>query len=144
MKKLTYSFLLFAFITTFAISCEEITTDLSNYDLSELDLKEVAQLIDKEVGEAKAQNISSCSTIPIGVKPCGGPWGHIVFSDEESNRDTLIKLVERYNELDQIRNEESNRGSTCDFATAPNLTIKDGSCYGEGRYAWNPDRFPMN
>lgn len=100
-------------------------------------LEEVAVLIDDYVGNADADHISQCSTIPIGAKPCGGPWGHLVFSEKESNEIVLIQMADRYSELDSIRNIEEQRASTCDVATVPELTIVDGACRGD-RYAWNP------
>ncbi|MDZ7757878.1 hypothetical protein [Rhodohalobacter sp.] len=117
----------------FSTSCEEISTD----NLEELSIDEVAQLIDQEVGNANAETVSSCRVLAIGAKPCGGPWGYLVYSEEDSDPEKLELLVERYNELDEIRMKENGYGSTCDYATEPTLLLKNGSCHGEG-YAWNP------
>lgn len=114
-------------------SCEELSTD----NFEELSIDEVAQLIDQEVGDASAETLSSCSILAIGAKPCGGPWGYLVYSEEESDPEKLKLLVERYNELDEIRMKEEGYGSTCDYATEPTLTLENGNCHGEG-YAWNP------
>jgi len=83
-------------------SCEELSTD----NFEELSIDEVAQLIDQEVGDASAETLSSCSILAIGAKPCGGPWGYLVYSEEESDPEKLKLLVERYNELDEIRMRE--------------------------------------
>ena len=125
-------FILMSFLI-FSTSCEEITTD--NFD--DLSIDEVAQLIDQEVGNAPAESLSSCSVLAIGAKPCGGPWGYLVYSKEKSDTDKLKRLVKRYNELDEIRMKEEGYGSTCDYATEPTLSLENGSCQGEG-YAWNP------
>ena len=130
------NFAIFFILTSFLIfstSCEEITTD--NFD--DLSIDEVAQLIDQEVGNAPAESLSSCSVLAIGAKPCGGPWGYLVYSKEKSDTDKLKRLVKRYNELDEIRMKEEGYGSTCDYATEPTLSLENGSCQGEG-YAWNP------
>ncbi|WP_372902691.1 hypothetical protein [Rhodohalobacter sp.] len=105
-------------------------------NFEDLSIDEVAQLIDQEVGNARAESLSSCSVVAIGAKPCGGPWGYLVYSEEESDPEKLKLLVERYNELDEIRMKEEGYGSTCDYATEPTLTLENGSCHGEG-YAWN-------
>lgn len=112
----------------------ELLANLSDYN----DLQQIAILIDHEVGDAAATTLSSCDMIPIGAKPCGGPWGYLVFSKEISNRNELETLAETYRELDHIRNMEEGRGSTCDIARAPTLTIKKGSCHGIEGHAWNP------
>ena len=135
MKALS-NFVIYFILTSFLIfitSCEEITTD--NFD--NLSIDEVAQLIDQEVGNAPAESLSSCSVLAIGAKPCGGPWGYLVYSKEESDTERLKQLVKRYNELDEIRMKEEGYGSTCDYATEPTLSLENGSCHGDG-YAWNP------
>src|SRR6056297_2245330 len=135
MKALS-NFAIYFILTSFLIfitSCEEITTD--NFD--NLSIDEVAQLIDQEVGNAPAESLSSCSVFAIGAKPCGGPWGYLVYSKEESDTERLKQLIKRYNELDEIRMKEEGYGSTCDYATEPTLSLENGSCRGEG-YAWNP------
>ena len=141
MKALS-NFAIFFILTSFLIfstSCEEITTD--NFD--DLSIDEVAQLIDQEVGNAPAESLSSCSVLAIGAKPCGGPWGYLVYSKEKSDTDKLKRLVKRYNELDEIRMKEEGYGSTCDYATEPTLSLENGSCQGEG-YAWNPGEVRKN
>ena len=135
MKALS-NFAIYFILTSFLIfitSCEEISTD--NFD--NLSIDEVAQLIDQEVGNAPAESLSSCSVLAIGAKPCGGPWGYLVYSKEESDTERLKQLVKRYNELDEIRMKEEGYGSTCDYATEPTLSLENGSCHGDG-YAWNP------
>jgi hypothetical protein len=114
-------------------ACDEFSGNLVG-----LELEEIARLIDMEVGDAEATNLSSCSTLPIGAKPCGGPWGYLVFSEEQSDPAVLEALIERYDKLDHKRNQEEGRVSTCELGSEPNLTLQEGSCYGEGRYAWNP------
>ncbi|WP_069132891.1 hypothetical protein [Rhodohalobacter halophilus] len=122
-----------SFIFLFTTACDEITSG----ELNELSIDEVAKLIEMEVGDAKANELSSCSTMAIGAKPCGGPWGYIVYSTEQSDTNKLQRLVDRYNELDDIRNREKGLGSMCDFATKPELELIGGQCHGDGHYAWN-------
>lgn len=109
-----------------------------NADLSDKTISEIAQMIHDEIGNAEAESAAHCEMIPIGVKPAGGPWGYLVFSSQTSDLEKLEKLVERYNELDAQRNEDDGGFSTADFATEPVLTLQNGSCFGDGLYAWNP------
>ncbi|TVR27949.1 MAG: hypothetical protein EA390_13120 [Balneolaceae bacterium] len=127
----------FSFITV-ALLLTAFACTNSNADLSSKTIEEVALLINEEVGTADADSADRCDFIPIGVKPAGGPWGYLVFSSEKSSRERLEELIDRYNELDAERNIEDERMSTADFATEPALTLRNGACYGEGQYAWNP------
>lgn len=112
----------------------ELMANISNYS----ELQQTAILIDQLVDDAAAPNLNSCDIIPIGAKPCGGPWGYLVFSKQISDKNELEELAEIYTELDHIRNLEEGRGSTCDIARVPTLKIKDGNCYGTYGHAWNP------
>lgn len=120
-------------ITLSFLSCNEIP---ETWD--EMDLKQIAIEIHNEVGQARADDISQCRILPIGTKPCGGPWGYLVYSKKESNQKRLETLVDYYDKLDKIRNEEEGRISTCEVATPPILELREGKCHGTGRYAWNP------
>lgn len=120
------------FIATVFFACAS-TNNPENDSLSEISKK-----IHQEVGNAEADNLEQCQYLPIGVKPAGGPWGYLVYSEKISDTDKLKELVERYNELDKERNISEDIVSTADYATPPTLKIVDGACKGEGHYAWNP------
>ena len=140
MSRIWFVFAPFILSLILLSSCREFFgLDKSDAE-NDMTLEEVARAIDSEVGNADATNLSQCKAIPIGDKPCGGPCGYLVYSSQESNEATLQSLVEKYNELDRIRNEEEGRMSTCDFATEPELTLSDGACRGLGAYAWNPGK----
>lgn len=110
----------------------------SSTDPSGQTIKEVAKMIHDEVGNAPAESVDQCEMIPIGVKPAGGPWGYLVFSAETSDREYIKKLVDEYNELDAERNRDDGLMSSADYATEPALVLANGTCKGDGQYAWNP------
>jgi len=124
----TFTLVLFS-TTLLLFSCAS-----SNQDKT---IEQIAEEIDELVGNAEADSIEQCAIMPIGVKPAGGPWGYLVYSTKDTDRTDLEDLVNDYNELDAERNDESDAFSTADFATEPSLKIQDGSCIGEGQYAWN-------
>jgi len=124
-------FLIFSFSLFFAACARQ------NDDLSDRSIEEIARMIHNEVGSAQAESADRCGVIPIGVKPAGGPWGFLVYSEEQSSRERLEQLVEKYNEMDAARNAENGGFSTADIATKPSLILKNGVCTGEGPYAWN-------
>lgn len=105
---------------------------------NEKSIEEIAKEIDQLIGNAEAESIDQCALMPIGSKPAGGPWGFLVYSKKNTDQEKLENLVEKYNELDAARNEESGGFSTADVATGPQIVIRNGSCFGEGMYAWNP------
>ncbi|MCC5914055.1 MAG: hypothetical protein JJU46_06740 [Balneolaceae bacterium] len=136
-------FILLISFSLMLFSCTELTPlpgdgEEDRQNVSELNLEETAKEISAVVGLATATDESYCSTIAIGAKPCGGPWGYLVYSSEDLDEEYLKELVNHYNELDHIRNVEEGRGSTCDYASKPELTYSNAKCRGEGRNAWNP------
>lgn len=122
--------------TFFLVSCAAVEQDKT--------IEQVADEIDELVGNAEADSVDQCAIMPIGVKPAGGPWGYLVYSSKDIDRKKLVDLVSDYNKLDSERNEESDTFSSADFATEPSLTIQDGTCVGEGQYAWNPGEVREN
>lgn len=128
----TLLFLILSF-TLLSLACAR-----QSEDLSDKTIEEIARMIHEEVGSAEAASADRCDIMPIGVKPAGGPWGFLVYSTEQSDRERLEMLVARYNELDAERNAETDGFSTADVATRPSLMLKNGTCSGEGPYAWNP------
>lgn len=110
-----------------------------NPDLQDSTIEQIAIMIHNEVGNAEASSDDRCEMMPIGVKPAGGPWGYLIFSSENTDKEKLEDLVNRYNELDMERNEEEGGMSTADMATEPNIQLSDGKCVGDGQYAWSAD-----
>lgn len=110
----------------------------SNNNQEKESLDEVAKQIHHEVGNAEADHIEQCQSMPIGVKPAGGPWGYLVYSEKTTDTHKLKELIEHYNELNAELNKREDIMSTADIATPPTLKIVDGRCVGEGHYAWNP------
>lgn len=121
----------------FSVSVLSIACVRQGENLSGKSIEEIAMMIHDEIGSAEAESADRCDVMPIGVKPAGGPWGFLVFSTEQTDREHLEQLVARYNELDAERNEEEGGFSTADIATMPVVTLRNGVCTGEGSYAWN-------
>lgn len=114
-------------------SCMEMPSDWQD-----MTIEDIAVEIDKEVDDARANQVSECQIIPIGYKPCGGIRGYLVYSERESSENKLSKLVSIYNELDEKRSRDEKLVSICDVAVEPPLALKRGSCTGTNIYAWNP------
>ena len=47
---------------------------------------------------------SDCSFVPLGSKPCGGPWDYLVYSMTGVNLELLWAEVEAYNAFEREPN----------------------------------------
>ena len=69
-----------------------------------------------------------CAVMPVGAKPCGGPWEYVVYcrltTDTTRLRTVLAELERRQREY----NAKNQVGSTCDMILAPAVTVRGGRC----------------
>ena len=69
-----------------------------------------------------------CAAMPVGSKPCGGPWEYVVYcrltTDTTRLRTVLAELARRQRE----HNAANQMGSTCDMILEPPLTVRGGRC----------------
>ena len=91
-------------------------------------LTELKRLIDNEIGVPYANEPSQCRLIGFGAKPCGGPWGYLLYSTARTNGSTLNRLVGEYNQTQERVNNEGRIGSDCMMAPKPKIEFKDGIC----------------
>ena len=59
-----------------------------------------------------------CSFIAFGSKPCGGPWGYLVFSNAVDLEFLTAEVLE-YNEMENQYNLETGAVSDCMAALPP-------------------------
>lgn len=84
--------------------------------------------IDDETGEAEASNVAACSTLPLGAKPCGGPWTYLVYSAEASDSTRLAELAAEYDSVDTERNRACELASDCMMVGPPEVALENGRC----------------
>ena len=69
-----------------------------------------------------------CAAMPVGAKPCGGPWEYVVYcrltTDTTRLRTVLDELARRQREY----NAANQVGSICDMILEPPLTLRAGRC----------------
>lgn len=71
---------------------------------------------------------AGCSFIALGVKPCGGPWEYLVYSNNV-NDTQLQQMVSEYNALNTEFNTVTGAGSDCMFVSPPaKIGCVNGSC----------------
>jgi hypothetical protein len=91
-------------------------------------LEEFRRMIEQEIGIPAAKEPIQCKLIPFGSKPCGGPWGYLVYSTLKTDESRLKQLVSDFNQLQKKMNEESKISSDCAIAPEPKVEFTDGVC----------------
>ena len=71
---------------------------------------------------------STCKTIAIGAKACGGPVDYLVYSSTHVNEALLIKKLKEYKSLNIQYNKLNGIFSDCMFETPPSVECKDAQC----------------
>lgn len=92
-------FIRLSLIFLFTLGCSLEGT--SGLDQQELDLKVLSALgddINVLIESSVCTDEAECAFIAFGTKPCGGPWGYLVYSNS-IDTDELIEKVERFNQL---------------------------------------------
>lgn len=82
------------------------------------------------IGEPSCTSVAQCRAVPLGAKPCGGPWSYVVYSTESTDAAALADVVARYNALEARLNRREGRVSDCQFVSRPLLDCVDGRCIG--------------
>ena len=100
------------------MTCEEMRDQLNEMKTN------IQNLADTSICNATFE----CRSIALGSKPCGGPWGYLVYS---TSIDTLklSKLVATYNQHEKLMNTECGLISDCSFVSPPQqLECKNNRC----------------
>ena len=115
---------LFSFILL-SINCTSKQDD-SNITLEELEAKKTA--IENYRNTFSCSESLGCNYIAFGSKPCGGPRKYLVFSNT-INLPQLQTMVTEYNEMDHLRNVQTNAISDCSVPLPPNeIGCVNGVC----------------
>lgn len=91
-------------------------------------MENILNMIHEEIGDAAADDESACRALPIGAKPCGGPWRYIPYSAQESDEALLEELAEKYYQINRQYNEETGQMSDCAYVGEPPVTWENGQC----------------
>ena len=120
-------FISLIFIVAVGCSLEGTTEEQQQ----ELDLKVLSDLgneITVLIESSVCIDETECAFIAFGTKPCGGPWGYLVYSNS-IDTDELIEKVERFNQLQNTYNLRYNITSDCSVVSSPDALIcEDNKC----------------
>ncbi|MDA8595820.1 hypothetical protein N9L20_04995 [Flavobacteriaceae bacterium] len=71
---------------------------------------------------------TTCLSLPIGSKACGGPQGYIGFPSS-IDQDELKQMIEEYTKFEKSYNEKWEITSDCSFVSPPaEVIVHNGSC----------------
>lgn len=87
---------------------------------------EIEQMIDA------SGPLSSCRSLALGAKPCGGPWQYLVYSTAQTDSAALDAKVREYNALESDMNARYGAVSDCALVVEPALGTRDGRCVAVG------------
>lgn len=128
MKKLISKFILvLLFLLLFSTQCED---DIPPFT-QETEQQELAALkteIENLANTSFCGDAFECKFIAFGSKPCGGPWGYLVYSTSIDTEE-LENRVERYNREEAIYNTEWGITSDCAVNNPPeSMNCENNAC----------------
>jgi hypothetical protein len=89
---------------------------------------ELRESIARQIGTPACSSPAVCRTLPLGVKPCGGPRQYLVYSLSVTDSARLAADAVRFNEAEARKNREEGRMSDCSMLIAPRVTCVSGKC----------------
>ena len=80
------------------------------------------------IGTLSCNGGMDCRYIPFGVKPCGGPWEHLIYSTATVDTHALEFEVHRYDVFNDAYNRRYNIASDCRYVLPPRIGCLNGIC----------------
>ncbi len=116
---------LFSFVLL-CINCTSKQYDSNSITPEQLAAKKTA--IQNYINTFSCSESLGCNFIAFGSKPCGGPRTYLVFSNS-INLTQLQEMVAEFNEMDHLRNIQTNAISDCSVPLPPNeIGCVNGVC----------------
>ena len=120
-------FISLSLIFLFAVGCS-LEESTKNQDSDLIALTNLGNEINVLVESSVCTDETECAFIAFGTKPCGGPWGYLVYSNS-IDTDDLIAKVERFNQMQNTYNLRYNITSDCSVVLPPDALIcEDNKC----------------
>jgi hypothetical protein len=61
----------------------------------------------------------ACTALPLGAKPCGGPWAYVSYCPTSPDAERLRGMAAELARVERAYNERYGIASTCDVTAAP-------------------------
>jgi hypothetical protein len=84
--------------------------------------------ITRQIGTAACKSPAECRTLPLRVKPCGGPQEFLVYSLSVTDSARLAADAARYNQAETEKNRQEGLVSDCSMLIAPRVSCISGKC----------------
>ncbi|MFG6685443.1 hypothetical protein ACGK9U_02585 [Mariniflexile sp. HNIBRBA6329] len=125
MKKLLpFLFITCLFFMAFQCEDDNVTTQESEQNALIASKKAIEDLAATSV----CNDTYECKFIALGSKPCGGPWGYVVYSTS-IDTEKLKKMVETHNKNEADYNKKWGAASDCMFVTPPtSVNCENNNC----------------
>ena len=101
-------------------------------------MRELRDEITSIIGDRHCESTADCRALGLDAKPCGGPWGYLVYSTRNVDVSLLQLKVEEYNRLARQRNIEEGLGSDCKNVPGLVPECRNNTCIGSPP----PDPYP--
>ena len=72
--------------------------------------------------------LSTCRSVALGSKPCGGPWQDLIYSAAQTDSVQLVEKVAEYIAREADVNVRHGSISDCMLVVEPMLSSRDGQC----------------
>jgi len=80
------------------------------------------------IGTPYCDDCEQCRVIGYGAKPCGGPWGYLIYSSATLDEAVLEGLIAAHRSFESYMNAKYGYTSTCDVPPVPAVTCFGGEC----------------
>ncbi|GJM29950.1 MAG: hypothetical protein DHS20C17_25850 [Cyclobacteriaceae bacterium] len=91
-------------------------------------LAEISAEVEAVIANKSCNGADDCASIAWGSKPCGGPWGYLVYAPSNVEVSRLESLVAEYNSLESELNQLRGSASDCALVEQPELECTDNVC----------------
>jgi hypothetical protein len=95
-------------------------------------LAQMREMIIEYIGVPTCGGASDCRCIGFGAKPCGGPWGYLIYSTATVDERILHLEVTAYNTYNDILNRRYGIYSDCMVVPPPEIGCVAGRCVDLG------------
>jgi hypothetical protein len=129
MRRIALGWLGFAITTAGLLSCARKPAAVTERPDS-VASGDIRASIDQQIGKASCSSPAVCRTLPLGVKPCGGPRQFLIYSLSNTDSVRLAADAARYNEAEARKNRDKGMVSDCSVLMAPKVSCVSGKCAG--------------
>jgi hypothetical protein len=112
-------------ITLFFCNCSD---DDAAIETRETRMAQISDNVEALTANKSCNGVDDCASIAWGSKPCGGPWGYLIYAPSNVDVPQLEQLVAEYNQLEAEVNQLKGLASDCALVTEPELECFDNLC----------------